>query len=359
MRLAWFVSPHGFGHAARQAALIAALRARRPALEVELFTRVPASFFKDSHVGPFVYHELDCDLGLVQRSPIEEDLPATLTRLAERLPFDPALVQRLASLLYKRSCRGVICDIAPLGLAVAKAAGLPSLLVENFTWDWIYAGYVPEAPEIAAYVRLMREAFALADWRVQAEPPCEQAPGADAAGVISRAAHTPRDVMRRQLGLRAGVPMVLITGGILDGTRDEVWQVLSRAPGFDFVLVGGTEPQAQRAHVHYVPAHSAFYHPDLVYASDAVVAKLGYSTVAECYQAGTRMAYLTRARFRESPVLERFVRAHLPALALEAGAWLAGTWIDGLPGLLAQPSPVMRPENGAHALADQVLERWG
>lgn len=359
MRLAWFISPHGLGHAAREAALIVALRQRRPALEVELFTRVPSAFFKESGVGPFYYHDLDCDLGLVQRSPMEEDLPATLASLAGRLPFDPHLVRTLANALHARGCRGVVCDISPLGLAAAHAAGLPSLLVENFTWDWIYDGYREEAPGFDPFSRQMRDAFALADWHVQTTPVCHPQDAADTVGVVSRAARTPRDTIRRRLGLRPGIPAILVSGGVLTGNRTEAWPLLARATDLDFVLVGGREPPTQHAHVRFLPQQSEFYHPDLVRACDAVVAKLGYSTVAECYQAGTRLAYLTRPRFRESAVLAQFARAHMPSVPLAPETWGDEAWIDRLPALLAQATPPARPVNGADTLAELILERWG
>ena len=37
--------------------------------------------------------------------------------------------------------RLVIADAPPLGCAAAAAAGIPSVVVSNFTWDWIYQAY--------------------------------------------------------------------------------------------------------------------------------------------------------------------------------------------------------------------------
>src|SRR2546430_2106058 len=37
----------------------------------------------------------------------------------------------------------VIADVPPLGISAAHAAGIPSVIVSNFTWDWIYAYYPP------------------------------------------------------------------------------------------------------------------------------------------------------------------------------------------------------------------------
>ena len=137
-RVAWFISPHGFGHAARAAAVMEALRKKRPRIEFEIFTRVPEWFFEDSLTGPFNYHPLVTDVGLVQETALREDAARTLERLDQFLPFEPILVERLAREVRQLECRCVICDIAPLGIAVAHQAGIPSVLVENFTWDWIY-----------------------------------------------------------------------------------------------------------------------------------------------------------------------------------------------------------------------------
>ena len=90
LRLACFVTPHGFGHAARACAVLAALGKRRP-LAVELFTAVPRWFFADSLSVPFSYHEVRTDVGLAQHDALDEDLEATVRALDAFLPFDPAL----------------------------------------------------------------------------------------------------------------------------------------------------------------------------------------------------------------------------------------------------------------------------
>ena len=50
MRIAYFVTPHGFGHAARAAAVMVALQEIDPAIQFDIFTQVPRWFFQDSLV---------------------------------------------------------------------------------------------------------------------------------------------------------------------------------------------------------------------------------------------------------------------------------------------------------------------
>jgi hypothetical protein len=139
--IAFFVTPHGFGHAGRAAALMLALQEACPGCRFVLFTTVPEFFFFQSGIRRYVYHRLDNDIGLVQHSPLEEDLKATCHRLDRMLPFDEVLTSQLASQLKRHACRLVICDIAAMGIVAASKAAIPSVLVENFTWDWIYGNY--------------------------------------------------------------------------------------------------------------------------------------------------------------------------------------------------------------------------
>jgi hypothetical protein len=140
-RIAYFISPHGFGHAARAAGVMSAIHEIDRSIQFEIFTTIPHWFFQDSLSGPCSYHFLLTDIGLEQKTPLAEDLPKTLQSLDDFLPFGPSQIANLAGEINRLQCEIVICDIAPMGIAVAREAGTQSVLVENFTWDWIYHGY--------------------------------------------------------------------------------------------------------------------------------------------------------------------------------------------------------------------------
>ena len=103
-----------------------------------------------------------------------------------------------------------------------------------------------------------------------------------------------------------------------------------------------------------LPHHSPVYHPDLVRAADVVVGKLGYSTVAEAYAAGTRFAYLPRPAFRESAVLEQFVRENLPSTPLDPAEFDDGRWTRILDALLASPKAPPQPSTAAKDAATAI-----
>ncbi|MCL4393894.1 MAG: hypothetical protein M1482_03645 [Chloroflexi bacterium] len=357
-RIAYFVSPHGFGHAARASAVMAALHRVDPALQFDIYTRVPEWFFSDSVVGSFTYHSLLTDVGLAQQSALREDLRQTLAKLKRYIPFDRRLIEQLAARLARAGCRLVVCDISPLGIAAARSAGIPSVLVENFTWDWIYRGYVRAEPRMAVYALRMRKEFRQADYHVQTEPVCQYWRSDVTTGPVSREPNEARRETRARLGLDRRARVALITMGGIPGE----YHFLSRLEEqrrLQFVIPGTGSRALKRGNVLLLPHRSRFYHPNLMNASDVVVGKLGYSTVAEAYRAGVPLAYVPRPRFRESGVMGRFVRAEMNGAEIPERQFQSGDWLSQLNDLAALDRLQRAGPNGAMLAAEFIARLLG
>ena len=77
-------------------------------------------------------------------------------------------VAREAALLRDHNVAFVVADAPPLGCAAAAAAGIPSVVVSNFTWDWIYEEYRDELSAAPHLFPLIKQAYGQADaaWRL-------------------------------------------------------------------------------------------------------------------------------------------------------------------------------------------------
>lgn len=354
LTMAWFVSPHGYGHAGRACAMMEAVAARRPGVKFEIFTRVPRWFFADS-LPPgceWDYHDVLTDIGLAQKSPLEEDFEESVRRLDEFYPLKLEQVGKLAEAIQALNCRLIVCDISPLGIAVAKAARVPSVLTENFTWDWIYEGYLEIEPRLGRHVDYLRDLFATADHHIQTEPVSHRWGRPDlTVRPVSRRPRQSRVETRAALGVEEDEPLAMVTmGGI-----EEKFENLNHERGLEdirLLVIGGVEKLERRGPVIRLPHHSTFYHPDLVHASDAVVGKLGYSTLAEAYAAGTRFLYIPRRVFRESPPLEEFVRREMTGHRITDEEFRNGGWLAGLGELMRKERPSGERVNGADQAAE-------
>ena len=347
-RIAYFISPHGFGHAARAASVMEALAAIESSLQFDIFTTVPDWFFSQSNSVAFHYHRLETDIGLIQKTPFQEDLPATVQKLNEFLPFNQAQIAAVAEKISHLNCKLVICDIAPLGIRVARKAGVPSVLIENFTWDWIYQGYAQE--EFNVFTAYLQPIFAEATYHIQTQPICKPDRVDFTAGPASRKIKISSRQIRESLRLPDSCKVVMITAGGVPKSYGFIDKLKNQTDTY-FIIPGASNSEIIQNNLILLPEDSDYFHPDLINAADAVVGKIGYSTIAEIYQAGVPFAYCVRAHYRESKPLVDFAEKHLCGFAIGETEFQAGDWIRRLQDLLALPRFKQDTPNGADQIA--------
>jgi len=351
--VAAFVTGHGYGHAARACAVLDAVGRRLPDLRVEVFTDAPRWFFEASLDVPVRVHGVRGDVGLVQRNALDADLDATVRALDALLPLDDALVASCAESVVRSGCRAVLADIAPLGMAVGRRAGVPTVLVENFTWDWIYRRLERPPGRLLEHAAAIAEVNDGVDLRLRAEPVCGEAPGRHVP-VIWRRFRRPASTVRRELGIPPDRAMVLVSMGGACWDLGDVADA-DAGPPVTFVVPGATSSRRRRQSVIALPTRSGFHHPDLVAAADVVVGKLGYSTVAEAVGAGTAFAWVPRNDFPESPVLEGFVRKRLPSMRIDRQRFEAGDWAAAIAAVLRTGGGEPARVNGADVVAGEIV----
>ncbi len=352
--IAYFISSHGFGHAARAAAVMQAISENDPSVQFEIFTAVPSWFFQDSLSGPFNYHRLLTDFGLAQKTPFQSDLGETLRSLNAFYPVAPTQLADISHRIQRLGCRTIICDIAPMGLLVAKEVGIPSVLVENFTWDWIYQQYAAVDKDFNKHIKYLKPIYASADYHIQTEPICcRQSP--DLVTVpVSRKPRISREQIRQRLRLLSDGNVILITTGGIPH-RYGFFPKLAKLRKIKFVMPGAGPEIEIHDNLIILPHHSDFYHPDLANACDAVVGKVGYSTLAEVYHAGVPFGYVARSNYNESGPMVNFIEEQMPGIAVEESEFYDGDWISKLGELLKLPRAHRQGVNGAEPIGEFIL----
>lgn len=363
LSIACFVTAHGFGHAARASAVMEAVFAEWPYVRFEIFTRVPEWFFRQSLSAPFDYHPVQTDIGLVQTSPFASDLGKTLGALDAFMPFADDMLDDLGETLHRANCRMIICDISPLGIAAGKQAGITTVLVENFTWDWIYEDYRVADRRLESHIRYLRRLYAAADHLIQAAPVCAPKTGALSVPPVSRNPRHQPAMTRARLSVPPEKKAVLVTAGGVPGAPRFMQRIRRYGRGVHFIVAGDfPDAPAQglaEEGLTLLPRKSDFYHPDLVAAVDAVVGKIGYGTLAEVYHAGVPFGYVPRPDFRETAALCQFAQTRLPGVEIPVESYHSGEWLKRLPELLALPPAVPDGQNGAAAAADHICRILG
>ena len=365
----FYISGHGFGHASRQIEIINALARGRTAsgassteVDIVIRTSAPAWLFERTAHQPFTLLAGPCDTGIVQFDSLRLDERATAEEAAAFYRTMPARAADEARVLREHDVRLVICDAPPLACAAAAVAGVPAIVVSNFTGDWLYEGYEStfalHAPRVLPTIR---EAYATAaaGWRLPLHGGFTTVPGIiDLPYVARHAMHSRREVLET-LGIDTGRPLALSSFGGY-GVRDFDPATLDCLEKWTVVITGRERPAALPPGVRFIDEariyDAGFRYEDLVAAVDVVVTKPGYGIVSECIANDTAMLYTSRGRFVEYDVMVRQMPNVLRCRFLEQDSLLGGRWVEALDRLLESPPPPRRPETtGAEVAAAGIL----
>jgi L-arabinokinase len=359
--LLFYISGHGFGHASRDIQIINALARRVPGLRVVLRTMVPEWFLLASLETRVEIVPGDTDVGVVQPDSLSIDEAETARRAAAVYARFDDRVAREAELVRSLAPALVAGDIPPLAFTAAAAAGVPSVAISNFTWDWIYGGF-PGFDTLAPGVRArIASANAQATYTLRlpfaggftSMRPVEDVP------LVARRATLTKAETRGRLGLASDRPIVLATFGGHGGNIP-----LERAADNDRFQVVATDYEVGT----HLPTHAnlrvvsgaemrrlGFTYTDLLAASDVVATKLGYGIVSECLANGVALLYTLRGRFIEQDTFIREMPAVMRSLHIGTNDLREGRWAEAVEALLAQPAPAPPPAaDGAEVVADRI-----
>jgi hypothetical protein len=357
--LAVYVSGHGFGHSTRTAEVLRAVRERDPGLPIAVCTSAPAFLFEGVVSPPLTLRRVECDVGLAQRDALVIDEEGTVAAWRAFAEGWDDRVAREAAWLRESGARLVLGDIPPVAFAAGATAGLPSVALGNFSWDWIYGHLSARVPALAEAAVRCRGAYARADLLLQlpfagdlsAFPRTEPVP------LVARKPAVGKAEARRRLGLDDRPAVVLSFGGLgLPGLKPAAFGPLA---GYQLLLTGrageGPAPANLRRLDGEALSAAGLSYPDLVGAADVVVTKPGYGIVTDCIGAGTRLVYTDRGDFPEYPVMVAEMPLYLPAVFASNEDVREGRLGPALEAVLAMPFPDRPRTDGAAVAAERLL----
>lgn len=345
--LVFYVSGHGYGHATRAALVLERLAAAMP-VRAHVRSSAPARFFAGT--GAALSAGLE-EPPLIQRGGLDVDWEASLRVQREALERRGAAVAAEAGWLTSLRPDLVLSDAPSLACEAAAKAGVPSRLITNFTWDWVYGERAKTDPRWMPIAGRMAEAYSAAAgaWRLPGAGGFATVSRVEDAGLVARRASLARSDARAALGVPAdGKPLVLVSFGGYGAALPRLGA--SALAGFHFAGFG-PKPAGLAAGWTALDAHPARPHAEAVAACDVLLGKPGYGTFAEGAAHGAAIVYVDRPDYAEAGALTAWIKTVASCRELARDDFEAGRWADALDAVLRQPARPPVPADGAERIA--------
>ncbi|EXC32767.1 hypothetical protein L484_019881 [Morus notabilis] len=322
---AYYVTGHGFGHATRVVEVVRHLILAGH--DVHVVTGAPDFVFTSEIQSPRLFiRKVLLDCGAVQADALTVDRLASLekyseTAVAPRASILATEVQWLNSIKADL----VVSDVVPVACRAAADAGIRSVCVTNFSWDFIYAEYVMAAGyHHRSIVWQIAEDYSHCEFLIRLPGYCPMPAFRDVIDVplVVRRLHKSRKEVRKELGIGEDVKLAILNFG----GQPAGWKLKEEfLPSGWLCLVCGAS-ESQELPPNFIKLAKDAYTPDLIAASDCMLGKIGYGTVSESLAFKLPFVFVRRDYFNEEPFLRNMLEFYQAGVEMIRRDLLTGHW---------------------------------
>ena len=321
------VSTHGFGHAARQAAVLIQLHRLQPDWHLVISSSVDETFLDLvlRHV-PVSRRTVCWDVGMLQADALGVDQQATLHALHQLENELPRLVHREVDWIRKQDSQCVVlADIPPAAAQLARRLDAPLVWMGNFGWDEIYAPLGGAFVDWANQATSAYQSGALL-LRCPLSLPMNWSLPEQTLGLVSADPEAlPPDLERRLCS--EGRTKVLVGFGGLGYSLPS--NLFKRWPQYLFLMPA---PQDSKLYEQLDQVANVLLLPEMIRLLDVMpfcdrlLGKPGFSSFCEAMSCGVALHVVERQGFAEASALMDGLRSHadhriLTRQSLESGDW--------------------------------------
>ncbi len=346
MKIAFYITGHGFGHAFRSCEIISSLFRIDDSIQFNIRTSAPAWIFEDSLPANLTYDldYVETDVGTVQKDALNIDEEETLRRFSGFWRNSDRLAEEEAERL--RGINAIISDISPVAFKTASILGVPSVASGNFIWSDIYKDYIRERLEYASIIDDCQREYSKASLALR-HPFylgfSNFAKTVDIGLAVRKSSKDP-ELLKRRLNIPKDKKMVLIAFGGFKARRlpdeyDCKDMVVFKIDSARFPL---GSPDISM--------------PDLISAADVLIGKPGYGITGECIAAGKPFVYTDRGNFAEYQVFVKEMGKYLRNKFIPQSDLFEGRIVKAIEEVLSMPEPSGKLScKGAYEAAGAIL----
>ncbi len=352
------ISYHGFGHITQTAAVVNALRAQLPSLQLTLQCAAPRPLLEKWFAGNFAHQPRATDFGMLMHNAVDVNREASLAAYLDFHRDWPGRIEREAEHIASGHPDLVLANVSYLSLAAAHHAGIPAVGLCSLNWADILAGYCAELPAFAPIYQQMIAAYNSARCFLRPTPgmPMARLHNLRDIGPLARRGRNQRAILKQRLGLDDNCRLIVVgLGGIPTELSINDWPIRD---DLCWVIPDDWQTRHPQA-VSFARCGLPFI--DLLASCDALLTKPGYGSFAEAACNGVPVLYVSRQDWPEEPYLVEWLHRHGRSLEISRTQLIPGELLESLDQVIGLEMPPLPQPTGAleaaAMLADELSRR--
>lgn len=349
------ITSHGFGHVVRSASIIAKIKEIYPDLTVIITTTAPR-WLLDSYIkSDFVHRPRSFDIGVIQSDSLTMNKEATLNQLQAIFKKQNSIIASEVNYLKTNQVNLILADIPFLLPVIGKKANIPTWLISNFGWDFIYRSWGDNLIELTEISEWISNCYQQSDllFRLPMGEEMSNFPNIKDVGLTGGDPYFDETHLRVKFNLNYPKEnTILLTFGGL-GLKTIPYHNLQQFPNYQFITFDQQAPDLS----NLVKIRDQNYRPvDFMPLCCKVISKPGYSTFAEALKLDLPIISLTREDFAEAPILLKNIQDYSEHLIISPEEFELGNW-DFITKNLQQPRTNLKlDKNGNETIAQAVVK---
>lgn len=293
-KIAFYISDHGFGHASRNIPIIKYILDASNDIQIIVRTGKAQGEFMDASLKIYNeridYYLEKMDIGLVLKdNSLEIDKERLNNEVKNYVASWNYRISKEKGFIKKNNIQLVVCDIVPWVIKACKFMGINSILISNFTWFDIYKEYLSE--EVC---NVFMECYSLVSKAIFYEFYIKDMEryinNFEKVSLCCRSFNVDKV---KEIRSNFNKPIVFISVGCSVSLRNPI-DVESL--NYNFIATEGVAIKGEN--VYYLN-RDVLNTQDYIMASDYIISKAGWSTIAETLMAKKKMAVISRSNIKE------------------------------------------------------------
>ncbi len=330
MKIFYYVSGHGFGHASRVCEIVNIIYKKYPSLDLRLKSTAPKWFFDWGLLMDYSYEYLSTDVGVMQNDCRFSLIESTLKTYEDFIKKEDKIIKNQVDSIELEKPDLIISDSSSLVMEISDKAGIPGIFIGNFTWSWIYSDYVKKFPEYDYIVGHISGQYRKADiaFRLPFHNAFTEFENFQDTPLVARMSKIDPQIIRSGLSIPGEKPVVLITFGGFPAEGINKDSLADRNKDFYLVTTGTAGVENKNIRIisdsELTENNIQFY--DFLNACDCIVSKPGYGIVSDCIANNTPLIYTSREDFKEYDLLVDGISCHLKNAFIPKEDFIEGKW---------------------------------